>query len=563
MERGTESTKQTRFSWPFYTGALLYLIVFFPQLGAVPKIDEPIFLYEGRRMAQGQWPYQQFFEFIPPGTSAVVALFIKLMGGLSILVMHGISLLLLMLCAFLVYRLARPYLSRPWWTAFFAFYAMLAVPENLIQVNHHLFSITLCLLVTLILAKEPQNPRRLITAGLLCGLILLFNQVIGALSLAGFTAWLVYAGFRNMPATPLGDEPSGGSNSQSGEGPSNKGLRPAVLKAALRFMLPGLLPSAGLLLLYGLHGGANDLLNDTVYWLFKGRYQQTTSLLYLYDGITSAREVLTHPASGILRLIQVLSLNRLLFLLVLPLLGLLGGAFLLWRSRGNVDRRLSLLYVAGLIMMVSGLYNPYTYVISVHSWLAVFFGLFFLQALLEKARPGLMKGVTTALLTLMLISGLGVSGIVAFAMWQQPRIISYGTLEPRLFAAMGTQPDQWNLLINFVHESSPEGRSLFVFNYSPWLYLLADRDNPTPYQILIARYNTPTQVEGTARILEKTRPAVIVYDHQDQARFQGQDLRFSAFRHDDYRLHPLERLILSKYQHAGDIGPYMVFSLRP
>ena len=170
----------------------LYLQLFIlPHLPVLPTGDQTIYLFDGRRMADGQVPYRDFFQFVFPGTAFVYSVLFKTFGvrawvsntallllgvgfaGTSLMISRrlfaGVSIIL---PGFLF--LAIPYRNAPMGTG-----------------SHHWYS-ALAVMTALAVLMESRTPRRLAVAGALCGLSAWFNQTRGAAGLLGFAVFLLW-----------------------------------------------------------------------------------------------------------------------------------------------------------------------------------------------------------------------------------------------------------------------------------------------------------------------------------------------------------------------------------
>jgi hypothetical protein len=170
-------------------------------------------------------------------------------------------------------------------------------------------------------------------------------------------------------------------------------------------------------------------------------------------------------------------------------------------------------------------------------------------------------------LGLAVVFALGLTGDRLHESWvarNKPPVRSYGTVQPWV-----TTPDfspPWSqalgALVTFLHQQAPAGRTVFIYNQAPQIYLLADRHNPTDQDLVMGVYNTPHQLCRVLTALKLHPPVLVVYDHLDQVDFT-QDLRFADARHVDYRLRAIEAWLAKDYHLSAQAGPLVVWMRVP
>jgi len=168
---------------------LLVLVVLAVQMSPVlnpPKWDEFIVVYDAHRVAAGQVPYRDFFNFIPPGVFLVLAAVFKAVGASSLTMGRYVSgagmIALFVLAAWALRRRGWSGATSCLWAAVVpvALYGFWAVP------SHHWFS-ALCGVGVLAVLGRGSNLGKgeWFGAGLLTGLSGTFVQTAGV-SLAAF-----------------------------------------------------------------------------------------------------------------------------------------------------------------------------------------------------------------------------------------------------------------------------------------------------------------------------------------------------------------------------------------
>lgn len=526
-----------------------------PQMLKVPVPDESTFLYEGWRVANGAVPYRDFFEFIGPGTLYWVAWHIKLFG-MSLLALRLSVTFCVIGGLWLLWSIAKRFLRQDWCLLLCVFTLATYLPGGLV-VQHHIYSALLGLIAVWALIKfietKSATSRQdfwLYLAGFATGVCGLFTQSLGGLlglSLAVFL-W-VYFRFQ-----------------------SQKGSLNALVSTALYFILPALFPVLGLMVFFKAQNALGDLTYDTFGWLMQGGYAKTTSHWYLLDAWTRIGSVIKstiiHPSLLWKRPDVFLQAFWMLVQGFLPILGILWTLQVIldnWPHKNPYKQAFSdLQWQLLLITLSSGAYlaatlsYPNVVLVAYHGWLPY---LLAFGALANIRKRYSLAGLIGTLVVLSLsFNQLVVTVLDAVQAYRTPGIVSYGTRETTLSPVNHSLQEvhAFNALLQFLHEQSPPGQSLFIYNGAPEFYLLTARENPTRYQMLMALYNTPSQIAEAVADLNRKKPSLIIYNQVDIMNFK-RDQRFHKLRHYDFRLHALEALLQKHYQPAGQLGPLIIF----
>jgi len=93
---------------------------------------------------------------------------------------------------------------------------------------------------------------------------------------------------------------------------------------------------------------------------------------------------------------------------------------------------------------------------------------------------------------------------------------------------------------DFIVRHSKADEPILVVPDAPLLYFLADRRNPTPFELMrMGRFDVPESERRVVDILEARRPALVVYRKQEHLpkdrRFDGYAPQIEAFIMDNYR----------------------------
>jgi len=102
--------------------------------------------------------------------------------------------------------------------------------------------------------------------------------------------------------------------------------------------------------------------------------------------------------------------------------------------------------------------------------------------------------------------------------------------------------------VEYVSSRTSEGDPVFIYHYSPLLYMLLGRTNPTRYDIIIPGYCTPNQLTDALKDLQGIRPPVILKDNFSEF-FQKEGLIYfpladrSSFAND-----PIQAFVSKEYR---------------
>ena len=534
----------------------LAALILWPYFGKMTVPDESTFIYEGALTARGLIPYKDFFDFIFPGTFLAVSAIIHWCGGVvSLSALRLSALLMLGTCTGLTLDIGRRYLSPPWLLSLGLLFWILNLPGGM-EIQHHLFSTFFGMLSAYCMWRYvalTQHQKWLVLAGLAVGLSTLCTQSLGGmLGITLSIALILSCRFQQQQRWGH-----------------------ALKTWLLSFAFPAALPML-LCIIWLWHAHAlSDFRYDTATWLLEGGYRQTSSTIYLMDGFTKFWSIIasiTRDARHV-KLIWVrpdltLYLPVLVILFILPLLGLCWPPVYLWRKRQqgeafrSADWPLITLWLAALGFMLATLSYPNTRLVGYHGFIPCLLSAMFLQTVL-KNKPRLSRMLFGVWLAFALTTGL-VQAMQSYAMLTGPRFVSYGTAEKELYNDRFPQEyvPAYNQLTQLIRMATPSGKTLFIYNQAPELYLLTQRDNPTRYQLLMALYNTPEQIKEATQAVAAQPPAILIYDRQDELDFT-RDYRFHTLRRYDYHLHGLEALLSTRYHPVAQMASMTIFAPNP
>ena len=172
--------------------AFLYLCQFrFPITPIFTGGDENLYLPNATRMLDGEMIYKDFFEFVAPGLTVINLCLFKLFG-VRVWVPEGSLILLGFGLTLLTIVISRRVLSGP--AAYFPAFLFLTFAYAFgLDDTQHWYS-TLAELAAVAVLIEKRTGKRLIAAGIFCGIASFFMQTQGAFAVIGFGLFLLWEG---------------------------------------------------------------------------------------------------------------------------------------------------------------------------------------------------------------------------------------------------------------------------------------------------------------------------------------------------------------------------------
>jgi hypothetical protein len=420
--------------------------------------DEGLFLYESKRLLHGDRFYRDFFEIVPPGAFYFMAIAFALFGATMEVaraatgVVHGAA----SLAIFLTCRAGG--VRRPIAAAAAVAQAVFFVGWPIASV--HWFSAALAV-VLLGLCLSDRWRRRAVLLGLIAGYALTVQQHKGVLFTVATGLVLV--------VNAASDRPGSGRIAAIAR---TSALFLAGVAAVTLPLTVWLVHEAGAAAVY--RAVVDFPLHEYVRW-----------------------EELRRQAGASGQIGKVPLFARWM-LAVTPLLAL--HAVLAWRRGDGARRRRAVtLTVFSAAALLSVIYNlDYAHVAVIAAvWLVA------AAELLEAALRGL---AALSPRTRPLGAVLGLVALVALG-WKLRADLSSRPSSTPLETPFGRIDVSKRDLIPLVEElnrglaGAPQ-RELFGYPMFPWLYLLVDARNPTRYQLLIPRYNSPDQIQEAIAALE-------------------------------------------------------------
>jgi len=425
--------------------------------------DEATLDYGAVRIVQGQVFTRDFFEVIGPGTFYMLAAFFKLFG-VSFLVSRIYLFLISLGTGLLIYFLSRR-LCRSHQTLASVFLAATWFGGLWPEVSHHTDSNLFALLavVCAVLWYDKRNTALLCAVGAFAGITSVVLQPKGFLLLAAVLIWLLILWRRGQAPLSL-------------LGPVTIGYLGVIGFVALWFWSQGALRS---------------LVYANFVWPLL-HYQTANNVTYAGDIVQYFR---SHVVSGIAWTIPlaVVLVTPFLYVAALPVLLPVFGARLRW----NIARADVLLYwLCGAALLGSEWHRKdiahLVYGSPIFMILFVYF--------LTECR-GKIASLTLQMLQITCVS-LAVFNLLCVFLGSHLVTTSIGNI--RIFTRDGA--------LAFEREHVAPGEEIFAYPYCPQYYFLGAAKNPTPFSLMIYRYNTPEQFREVVRILDERKVKYVFWD---------------------------------------------------
>jgi hypothetical protein len=548
-------------------GAGLLLILMLIQLaGPVlswPRPDEGNYTLHALKITQGQLPYQDFYDFVTPGSMLIVALLIKLNGfsmvGIRLWVIIGWLVQIL-----LVYQMAKRHMPLVWLGLFVAF---LALTDARYPINqHHFWSGFAAVLAVFFAWKHLQQvyagnvkPLYLVLSAVFSGVCLWTTQSLGVAITGALGLFSLLHCFLHER------EEKGISYRQV----SNWQVLQRWARSWGRYWaLPLLLFHGGCVAILWMLGIWPEFVRDVIQWLAGGHYNKTTVLGYFPTFSGEFVQTVKPLIDGVPMPFMLLFAFRIpiaihLFLIgLLPVLGILSTGYLLpnrfvYRLLQREDEELLLFWIAAVAMVIASM----TYCTSMHlvsnGALAFLLGWLAMVRWITR-RPRLERAAQMAVggfCFLVLLGGAIGSGIqLVLGSWLPP----FKNLpESLVYTETRTTAPQLLEVIQLLDEAKAQNRSVFIFKGTPSLYFPGDYQNATRFIWIVPVYTSKAQIAEILADLEKNRPLYII-DDQNYADIT-QDARFSQHPPEQLRLPELEHYLKTHYVLQATHGQFLVY----
>jgi hypothetical protein len=168
----------------------LYLNLFVvPNVPILLSGDQVFFWMNGQRMLYGEHPYQDFFQFTPPGADVIYFAIFKLFGPRIWSLNFTVLALGVALC-WVCFMIASQIMERELAILSTLFFLTI-IYTRLLNATHHYFSVLAVMGATAVLIRGTSF-FRVAAAGALCGIASFFTQTHGAMGIVALTCWLVW-----------------------------------------------------------------------------------------------------------------------------------------------------------------------------------------------------------------------------------------------------------------------------------------------------------------------------------------------------------------------------------
>jgi hypothetical protein len=462
----------------FFAAALLFIytqVFQFPFTPIYFEGDHLVPVSNAMRMLDGEVIYRDFFHLAPPGTELIYEALFSVFG-VRIWLLNGAVVLLGAAQAWFLWYFGRKTLSGYLVYLPAAIYLVIGFRQFDIDGSYRLFSV-LCVLGAVAMLMGGRSARRLVAAGVLCGLASFFVQTRGLVGMAGIGAFMMWESYRDGFDVKVFVRDA------------------AILSAAF------LVTALGTHAYFLWQAGADNYYFCLVRFLYahypNDPLAKTSSIFSDLPDFEAYRHIYS-PFGAVSRYARF-SAPVVFYYLLIPLVYI---AFWIYRWRsdirsqlGSVNRNLVLLSVVGLFLALgvsvpsAGRFN--------HVAIPGVVLLVFLASRFNFARYVLSP----------VMVGLVLLGL-AYAVQRQ--VATKYTVEmPGGRAAFLNNDiaERYRLITQITRPGD-----VFFEAHHPSFYFPLHLKNPTPMYLLRDSNYTPVfQVDGTVRALEKSRPQYIVW----------------------------------------------------
>ena len=518
--------------------AISVLILILPRLSVFPATDEGVYMTVASRINRGEVIYRDFFQFLPPGYFYLIAA-IEFGFNAGFAGARAFMVVCLFAHACLLFSLARRVISIPLGAGVFAGMFLLYQCSHRSTLSHHFVALLLSDLTLLSLVRHFEGRRfGLLTAAAATAGCALCTQTHGALTiLAVCVSVLCVRGRRD------------------GQFMREIGAVAAVVAGvacacAVCLALSGALPAAAY---------------DTVIWVFT-HYRKFDSGVPYNGGLVALSDALHSPGGLLARLDRAGWLLTAGYAQIAGMVSL--GVLVAIRRKkhgaGEISRAallcLPLFACANWLTCYS---FPNAFLIaqaSVLGYLCACAVFLFCARGLVKWHPRTGWAVICVCCLCVAVEAARTLSHLVKENSRSERIW-FETRRGALWTTRGGMTSQVAVL-RFLNENLAPQSSLFVLNWSAWLYYLGEYHNPTRYDGLWPLYNSDDQVNETVGCLSATRPRFIVRDGLLDLLIARGDHRFRIFRNTELEKWPAFAFVNERYDLKHQFGPYRIYELK-
>lgn len=508
---------------------LLLLAASVPLSQAIPRYpwhyDEGISLYGAVRILDGQVPNRDFFHITTPGAASLLALAFKVAGTgvIAARLIVALSGLSVMAVLFLLGKrlVGNPFLS----TAPPALFFLLDLMPDMEYSTHRLA--VLFAILSLAMLIFSWGKRGNFYSGILGGTSFLMNQNIGAFSLAGL-------GLLSM-ARPLFHR-------------ERQRLRKSALYA-IHTALGVCLILVPMAIVLSLKGALGNFLHDTIIWPMEW-YRGFNRYPYFSYELSLAGMNLRSLAEGSMSPSHLAEAGLYVFTGFIPFVIYPVGLLYFALTRNWAGFSLSLM---GTALFLSSSNHP-DYLHVVRS-LPCFYPLvvYLLDALWSAGRRGHRPAWVPFLPACLLVLLSFMDGLFFLGSPNASPAFPVKTERGTLYSPTRIESSVMQDVISRVTSATTPQDPVFFYHWSPELYFLCNRDNPTMFDTFKPLYTTPRQLAELKDQLERAKPRIIVKDSY-VAGFADPDSRIHA----TFPFVTYERLIAEDSVDRWILGHYHV-----
>lgn len=463
-----------------FAASVTSLHLLWPNL-LVP-LDEGVFLYEAKRVADGQVMYRDFFDLIGPLANYALALMYLLFGA-SMETARGSMAVVHALIVVLMYAIARRLGVRPLLAVVVCLTHLALFYPELSFASPHWYATALTLFVFLYVLRGPATRvRHAVALGVLTGLVGLTQQPKGAATAAAVGIVLIRDVWTGRQATP----PVGAAIRQLCA--YGVGLLATVVAG-----LSGFVAAAGFEPVY-----------DALVRTPLGPYRQMP--------FHSGGRWLPLVIDPVLLQRMLFQLFPMLVISVMPCIMPLSAARLIAQAARGVPaqerRPLFVAVVFSTLSIVSVLYQPNAFHFAIVGpiWLSLYAES--LERLVQRIEGRLRTRLVGPLAALAVLALLSLQFRRALT-WEWAKAGAAGdTLFGRVHFPSDMQVDEIEAVRTVLQDAG--AKRVFVYPYGAAVYLMTATSNPTRFQLLIPGYNTAEQFAEVQRTLDRERVPFVV-----------------------------------------------------
>ena len=450
----------------------VYLRFFWPN--SLVPLDEGAFLYEGKRVLDGQVMYRDFFDLTGPLAQYALALAYALFG-VSMETARGTTALLHGVIVLLVFAISRRLGVRPWLAAAFCLVDPVLFFPALPFASPHWFSTTFTLVVFWFVLRGPLGRSGAVTAGALTALVAVTQQPKGVALAAAVVIVLIRDAWTEGKVLP------------------QLASYAAGLVGVAGAVLIGMVATAGFAPVF-----------DALVRTPLGPYRDQP---FVREGHWLLRDVTLYNVRRIFLIApSIFVLNLLPLIIPVSIARLIARALRRERTQESRAFFVAVVFVtAGFVSILYQLNHAHFGVVG-PIWLPIFAET--TERLVRRLDATFPAAVAGPLATL------GVLALVTFEWYRSFALAWAGagawadTAFGRVHFHSAAEVEDVESLRTTLRAAG--AKDLFVYPCAAALYLMTETSNPTRFQLLIPGYNTDAQFDEVQGTLERDHIPFVV-----------------------------------------------------